>query len=156
MFDDKNSVIIPDEFLEQNLEEYESNDSFNLNTLNESQKIKQTKTNDNSCEERVLKTVTIGDRVFECQPSEDGVYRCEWTDCKRTFTQKGNIMRHYTTHGAEKQHKCPNDNCGRAFADITTLNKHLMVHFGDKSFVCDSSSCKFRSNSFSALRDHKK
>jgi uncharacterized Zn-finger protein len=139
MFDDKNSVIIPDEFLEQNLEEYESNDSFNLN---ESQKTKQTKTNDNSCEERVLKTVTIGDRVFECQPSEDGVYRCEWTDCKRTFSQKGNIMRHYTTHGAEKEHKCPNDNCGRAFAD--------------KSFVCDSSSCKFRSNSFSALRDHKK
>lgn len=164
--EDRSSVILPDEYLEQNLEEYESNDDLIVNLLEESNETNETKSSNssqikandynNSSIERNYKTVTIGDRVFECLPTEDGIFHCEWAACERTFTQKGNLMRHYTTHGAQKHYKCPHEGCVREFADTSSLNKHLVVHSGEKPFVCDWNSCKFRTNSRSALRDHRR
>jgi len=157
----ENSDQTPDKYLEQNLEENDSNeDDFDWKPSNQRKKtINKSKTTTNSSPVRRkhiiynppersvnYRNVTIGNQVFECQIGDDDMYHCEWPQCNRVFAQKGNLIRHYAVHGAEKQYKCHYPECDREFADKSAFNRHLIVHSGAKPYECDWPSCGYRCN----------
>ncbi|XP_044750075.1 gastrula zinc finger protein XlCGF8.2DB-like [Coccinella septempunctata] len=54
--------------------------------------------------------------------------------CQRTFSQKGNLFRHYQTHTGDRPFACRL--CGHRFTQKSNLQKHLATHNGDKRFEC--------------------
>jgi hypothetical protein len=155
--EDESCGELPDKYLEQNFKECESNDE-EWKPSKDRKKTKPLKSGQKrehiiyNPPERILKTVRIGDQEFECLIGSDDMYHCEWPDCGKAFGSRGNVMRHYTTHGAEKRYICHYPNCERKFAEKSSLNKHLLVHSGVKPFECDWPSCGYRCNDHSALK----
>jgi len=107
--------------------------------------------------ERVPKNqnVKIGDKEFECLMGDDGKFHCEWSDCEEVFESRGDVMRHYETHGAEKQYICHYPDCERKLANRSTYNQHLLVHSGVKPYECDWPECEYRCNDRTSLRVRK-
>ncbi|KAL3284336.1 hypothetical protein HHI36_018500 [Cryptolaemus montrouzieri] len=59
-------------------------------------------------------------------------YQCPL--CEKSFTQKGNLVRHYHTHTGAKPFIC--NLCGHKFTQKSNLQKHIATHNGDKKFEC--------------------
>ncbi|XP_045462668.1 gastrula zinc finger protein XlCGF8.2DB-like isoform X2 [Harmonia axyridis] len=60
--------------------------------------------------------------------------RFQCPSCERSFSQKGNLLRHYQTHTGSKPFGCKL--CGHRFTQKSNLQKHLATHNGDKRFEC--------------------
>lgn len=149
-----------EKYLEQNIKENDSNsEDFDWKPTTERKKSNKSKSTTNSTPVRRkhiiynppersvnYRNVTIGNKVYDCQIGDDDMFHCEFGDCSRVFAQKGNLIRHYAVHGAEKQYKCHYPECDREFADKSAFNRHLIVHSGAKPYECDWPSCGYRCN----------
>ena len=56
------------------------------------------------------------------------MYKCD--NCKKTFSQNGNLKRHVLTHTGMKIHKCIY--CDMIFFEAH-LKKYLLIHTGEKN-----------------------
>ena len=59
------------------------------------------------------------------------MYKCD--NCKKTFSQNGNLKRHVLTHTGMKIHKCIY--CDMIFFEAH-LKKYLLIHTGEKKDKC--------------------
>ena len=51
--------------------------------------------------------------------------------CKKTFSQKNNLVQHFRIHLGEKPYGCAN--CGKWFTHIAARNQHLRTHHKELS-----------------------
>ncbi|CAH1635333.1 unnamed protein product [Spodoptera littoralis] len=72
-----------------------------------------------------------GERQMWQSPSAEDyaeVFVCN--ECKRTFKERGHIVRHLKTHGQKKITKtfpCPYENCPRFYSRKSNLKQHILV-----------------------------
>lgn len=72
------------------------------------------------------------ERRMLLSPSAEGyaeAFVCN--ECKRTFKERGHIVRHLKTHGHKKITKtfpCPYENCPRFYSRKSNLKQHIMVN----------------------------
>ncbi|KAK7054195.1 Sex-determining transformer protein 1 [Favolaschia claudopus] len=62
------------------------------------------------------------------------------SQCPKTFTRKGDLVRHNLLHQGHRPHTCTK--CGKSFAQYSGYRTHLNVHSGEKPFRCGIASCK--------------
>jgi len=62
--------------------------------------------------------------------------------CKRSFSRKGDLDRHKTTHSNEKNFECPNCHC--RFKEQRYLKNHMVSHSDVYSFQCSYCPKKFK------------
>jgi len=80
---------------------------------------------------------------------------CPFTDCRRDFTSKRNLVDHCRGHHqGKKPHSCAFPGCGKSFLRPAHLLIHTRIHTGEKPFVCEYKGCGKRWNQKSALKQH--
>ncbi|XP_028411512.1 zinc finger protein 180-like isoform X2 [Dendronephthya gigantea] len=67
--------------------------------------------------------------------------RMECGVCSKTFSTRGNLVRHKRTHTGIKPYKC--DICEGRFFRSSHLEEHKITHTGEKPFQCDVCNKKF-------------
>lgn len=66
-------------------------------------------------------------------------YQCEI--CKKCFTEKHNLRRHFRSHAGIKSYFC--ESCDKTFTKKSTLTAHLRIHAGYKPFKCETCDRRF-------------
>ncbi|WP_330925511.1 C2H2-type zinc finger protein [Candidatus Sororendozoicomonas aggregata] len=56
--------------------------------------------------------------------------------CKKTFTTKGNLVRHVKAHTNEKSFPCTQPGCDKIFVRSDHLKIHIRKHTGQKPYRC--------------------
>jgi len=96
---------------------------------------------------------------------DKGPFACSL--CGRTFSLRGNLLRHERIHRGDKPFRCRF--CNKAFIQRTDVMAHERVHTGEKPFACtycgkrfprrstmkehEKSFCRARNNSFDIKKD---
>ncbi|CAG5112463.1 Oidioi.mRNA.OKI2018_I69.chr2.g6679.t1.cds [Oikopleura dioica] len=97
---------------------------------------------------------------------DKGPFACSL--CGRTFSLRGNLLRHERIHRGDKPFRCRF--CNKAFIQRTDVMAHERVHTGEKPFACqycgkrfprrstmkehEKSFCRARSNSFDGKKEN--
>uniref|UniRef100_A0AAY5KWC7 C2H2-type domain-containing protein n=1 Tax=Esox lucius TaxID=8010 RepID=A0AAY5KWC7_ESOLU len=74
------------------------------------------------------------------------------SDCRKSFQQERDLIRHQRTHTGEKPYHCPD--CDRGFSRSDKLKLHRRTHTGEKPYHCLD--CDKRFSLLDKLKLHKK
>uniref|UniRef100_T1JSB9 C2H2-type domain-containing protein n=1 Tax=Tetranychus urticae TaxID=32264 RepID=T1JSB9_TETUR len=100
--------------------------------------------------------LTIETRNENTKKREYRVFRCEFNDCRRTYSTAGNLKTHHKTHTGELTFVCNQEGCGKAFLTSYSLRIHTRVHTKEKPFECQINGCEKAFNTLYRLKAHKR
>ncbi|GAA5872652.1 hypothetical protein JCM3774_001874 [Rhodotorula dairenensis] len=72
-------------------------------------------------------------------------FGCSVNHCKKTFTRRGDLLRHYRIHTEDRPWVC--EECGRRFIQRSALTVHTRVHTGERPHSCEVCARKFSDSS---------
>lgn len=81
-----------------------------------------------------------------------GAAAFQCSECLKTFTQKGALVRHMPMHTGVRPHFC--EECGKSFIHNSSFHMHKLAHAGIRDKKCDVCNLKFASASH--LARHKR
>ncbi|KAJ1664059.1 hypothetical protein IW140_004359 [Coemansia sp. RSA 1813] len=82
-------------------------------------------------------------------------HHCSWPDCRKGFTRKSDLKRHYRIHTNEKPYACTYAECAKRFVQKSALTVHLRTHSGEKPHCCKEPNCGKRFSDSSSLARHR-
>ena len=117
---------------------------------------KKPNTTDLSNQKRVIST--DNSLLFDNKQthSEERTFKCDVSDCGKTFGDRSNLFHHKQTHKGNKPFKCDFGNCEKVFGHRSNLTVHKRTHTGKKCFKCDIASCEKAFCDQSNLIKHKR
>ncbi|NBQ17939.1 hypothetical protein EBU24_06505, partial [bacterium] len=73
--------------------------------------------------------------------TDDKPYQCEYTGCKKAFTQSSNLKKHTRTHTNEKPYTCTEIGHTKAFTTSSELTMHRSKNTDEKPYKCTHPGC---------------